>query len=567
MLNFYDFEVFEKDWLVVFINPAEKSITRIINDRQKLADYYVKRQKEYYIGYNSSNYDQYILKALLWGEDPKKVNDFIIKEKQAGWKYSELFREPKLLNYDLFEKDRSLKRFEGWFGDSIIESSIPFDYPESLTKSQLEEIADYCQHDVEETMKLFMLNQDKFLIHIGMIKQFNLPLEYVSKSTSGLVCHILGAFKKELFYDDFKVTFIDSLRIIKYAQVIEWFKSVLNANDNDSLKIDVAGVEHTFRWGGVHGGLKKYHDKGFFIHIDAASFYPSIMLKYKFLPRNAKNKAVYRSIYNNKMTEEDRQKKQIYKAIINKVFGCMKDIHSAMYDPLMANNVTVNGQLLLLDLIEHLEPVCQLIQSNTDGLIIKADEADFDKIDDICFEWEDRTGLKLDFEYYTEIWQKDVNNYIAKTEEGEYIRRGASVKETGETENDLAIVNEAVFKYITEDIRPEDTIKECTNFKAFQRIIRLPRDYSHIYHNNKANFDRTHRIFSSKDVSDTVVQMVKDNKKEKVANCPEHTFIDNSDINGKEIPEKLDRRYYIELAKKRITDFGFGDFEEKGLFE
>lgn len=245
----------------------------------------------------------------------------------------------------------------------------------------------------------------------------------------------------------------------------------------------------------------------------------------------------------------------------------MKDIHSAMYDPLMANNVTVNGQLLLLDLIEHLEPVCQLIQSNTDGLIIKADEADFDKIDDICFEWEERTGLKLDFEYYTEIWQKDVNNYIAKTEEGEYIRRGASVKETGETENDLAIVNEAVFRYITEDIRPEDTIKECTNFKAFQRIIRLPRDYSHIYHNNKANFDRTHRIFSSKDVSDTVVQMVKDNKKEKVANCPEHTFIDNSDINGKEIPEKLDRRYYIELAKKRITDFGFGDFEEKGLFE
>ena len=567
MLNFYDFEVFEKDWLVVFINPAEKSITRIINDRRKLADYYVARQKEYYIGYNSSNYDQYIFKALLWGEDPKKVNDFIIKEKQAGWKYSELFREPKLLNYDLFEKDRSLKRFEGWFGDSIIESSIPFDYPESLTKSQLEEIADYCQHDVEETMKLFMLNQDKFLIHIGMIKQFNLPLEYVSKSTSGLVCHILGAFKKELFYDDFKVSFIDSLKITKYAQVIEWFKSVLNASDNDFLKIDVAGVEHTFRWGGVHGGLKKYHDKGFFFHIDAASFYPSIMLKYKFLPRNAKNKAVYRFIYNNKMTEEDRQKKQIYKAIINKVFGCMKDIHSAMYDPLMANNVTVNGQLLLLDLIEHLEPVCQLIQSNTDGLIIKADEADFDKIDDICFEWEDRTGLKLDFEYYTEIWQKDVNNYIAKTEEGEYIRRGASVKETGETENDLAIVNEAVFLYITKDIRPEDTIKECTDFKAFQRIVRLPRDYSHIYHNNKANFDRTHRIFSSKDVSDTVVQMVKDNKKEKVANCPEHTFIDNSDINGKEIPEKLDRRYYIELAKKRITDFGFGDFEEKGLFE
>lgn len=566
MLNFYDFEVFTNDWLVVFINPVEKSVTRIINDRNQLADYFISRQKEYYIGYNSHNYDQYILKALLWGENPKAVNDFIIKSNQAGWKYSELFREPKLLNYDLFIKDKSLKRFEGWFGDSIIESQIPFDYPDKLTKAQLEEVADYCQHDVEETMKLFMLNQDKFFIHIGMIKQFNLPLEYIDKSVSALVCHILGAFKKELYYDDYKVTFIDTLQIKKYAEVIDWFKSVLNTNENDYLTINVAGVEHNFRWGGVHGSLKQYHEKGFFIHIDAASFYPSIMLRYKFLSRNAKSRSIYRSIYNNKMSEKDAQKKKIYKEIINKVFGCMKDVHSAMYDPLMANNVTVNGQLLLLDLIEHLEPVCKLIQSNTDGLIIKAEESDFDKIDDICFEWEKRTGLKLDFDYYSEIWQKDVNNYIAKTEEGNYIRRGAFVKEVGEIENDLAIVNEAVFKYITERIKPEITIRSCRQLKPFQRIIRLPRDYSYIFHNGRENFDRTHRIFASKDISDTVVQMVKNGKKEKIANCPEHTFIDNSDINNKETPDKLDRNYYIELAKKRITDFGFGNFEERGLF-
>ena len=70
----------------------------------------------------------------------------------------------------------------------------------------------------------------------------------------------------------------------------------------------------------------------------------------------------------------------------------------------------------MLDLIEHLEAVqgFELIQSNTDGLIIKIPDTDeaFNAVDDVCYEWESRTGMKLDFDYIREIWQKDVNNYV-----------------------------------------------------------------------------------------------------------------------------------------------------------
>jgi hypothetical protein len=42
---------------------------------------------------------------------------------------------------------------------------------------------------------------------------------------------------------------------------------------------------------------------------------------------------------------------------------------------------------------------------------------------------------------------------------------------------------------------------------------------------------------------------------EKFANTPQNCFIDNGDINGKTIPDKLNKQWYIDLAIKRIEDF------------
>ena len=98
---------------------------------------------------------------------------------------------------------------------------------------------------------------------------------------------------------------------------------------------------------------------------------------------------------------------------MNGAYGICKDKFSSAYDPRQANNVCVNGQLMLLDLLEHLEPYIILIQSNTDGLIVQVkDEKKIDKFKEICHEWEDRTGMGLGFDEIDEIWQKDVNNYV-----------------------------------------------------------------------------------------------------------------------------------------------------------
>jgi len=85
----------------------------------------------------------------------------------------------------------------------------------------------------------------------------------------------------------------------------------------------------------------------------------------------------------------------------------MKDKNNALYDPRQANRVCVYGQLLLLDLIERLEPHCQIIQSNTDGILIKLNRyEDFDLIDDVCYEWEQRTHLQLEFEEFRKVFSE-----------------------------------------------------------------------------------------------------------------------------------------------------------------
>ena len=88
MLNGYDFEVFKYDWMIVIINPVEQTKTIIVNDPDQLKEYYDAHKTDIWIGYNSRSYDQYIMKAILLGFDPKEVNDWIIKEGRKGWEFS-----------------------------------------------------------------------------------------------------------------------------------------------------------------------------------------------------------------------------------------------------------------------------------------------------------------------------------------------------------------------------------------------------------------------------------------------------------------------------------------------
>ena len=71
---FYDFEVFLYDWLVVILDMDAKEEHVIVNDPDRLKQFYETHKGDIWCGYNSRDYDQFILKAILLDFDPKKVN-------------------------------------------------------------------------------------------------------------------------------------------------------------------------------------------------------------------------------------------------------------------------------------------------------------------------------------------------------------------------------------------------------------------------------------------------------------------------------------------------------------
>ena len=560
MLNFYDFEVFKFDWLVVIINPVEKSETVIVNNPDELKEYYETHKNDIWVGYNSRQYDQYILKGILCGFNPKDINDHIIVKGLGGWSFSSMFQRIKLYNYDCMVGFNGLKQLEGFMGSNIKETSVEFNTNRRLFPNEIESSIKYCRHDVEQTIEVWLRNQADFDAQMGLIKMFDLPLSMISKTKAQLSATVLGATKR-MRDDEFEISIPDTLEIEKYSQIVDWYKNPVNMDYSKKLEINVAGVPHIFAWGGLHGAIPKYFDEGHFVMMDVASLYPSLMIEYDYQSRNIKDKNKYVDIYHTRLKykAEKNPLQAPLKIVLNSTYGAMKDKHNNLYDPRQANNVCVAGQLLLLDLIEHLEPHCEIIQSNTDGILVKLRSLDdYELIDDIAFEWEERTRLKLEFEQYRKVAQKDVNNYVLVDYDGNMKSKGAYVKKLNDLDYDLPIVNKALVEYLVNDVPVETTIGNCDVLREFQKIVKVSSKYWRGYHNGDYLNEKTFRVFASRDSSDTYVGKIKSPGAtvEKFANTPEHAFIDNDSMDGKTVPEKLDKSWYIALAKKRLEQFG-----------
>jgi len=563
MLHFLDFESFKNLWTCVIICPSERKKTVIVNDKQKLEDYYKKYKDEIFIGYNIRGYDQYIFKGILCDFDPYKITQWIIKDDKPGYKFSNLFYQFPLNYYDVGSKFNSLKQLEGFMGNDIRETEIPFDYDGEFTPEMIEKVIHYNTHDVEQTIEVFLQTKEDFDAQLDLIKTFKLPLSYISKTKAQLTAAALGC-KRQEHNDEWNISFVPTIKLDKYKYIWDWFKDPRNYMNGDKLDVDVLGVPHTFGLGGLHGApIEPLHSKGLIIHVDVTSYYPSLMIVYDLLSRNVKDKKIFKDIYDKRVALKKAGKKKEqapYKIILNSTFGITNDKYSLAYDPRRNHEVCINGQLLLLDLLEKLEGHCTLIQSNTDGLIIQIPDTDeaFDKIDDICYEWESRTGMGLGFDIITEIYQKDVNNYVFTFENGKYERKGAYVKELNPIDNDLPIVNEALVNYMTKHIPVETTINNCKELLKFQKIVRIQGNYLCGWHNNKKLTDKTFRVFASKDKTDTYVgkQKAKGATVEKFGNTSIHCFIDNEDIKEKQVPAKLDKQWYIDLAYERLKQYG-----------
>lgn len=599
----YDFECYSRInwWCVTFINYQDRNnIITIINNRQLLIQLYELHKDEIFVSYNGRQYDTGIFKGILDGMNVGYVNDKLIKEGKKPFQVVKNHKNYPLNDYDAILKDKSLKQLEAFMGDDIRETEVDFNIDRPLTEAEIEQTKIYNIHDVSELLKVLDACWNDFEGQLDIIELYGLDMSYFTKTKVQLAAKILNAVDQHTMDDEFDICLPDTIRLSdKYKFIPEWYmnpknwryKEHLHSEDdqhNNQLTCIVAGIPHVFAWGGCHGADDKQSIfEGIILHADVSSMYPTTDIEYNLLSRKFKNPDDFRMMrdFRLKLKAEGNSKNKALKPMINGIYGGSKDRNGAIYDPLMANLTCIFGQMFILDLIDKLEPYCRLLQTNTDGIFVLCEsEEQKNKVIEITHYVGERLRMEFEIDEYTKLIQKDVNNYIAIMKNGEVECKGSMVKYNNPIDNDLPILNDAVRNYLAYDIPIEKTINECDELIKFQKVIKLSSKYKEVWYgaalsgksedgsiktsgiDGELLKNKVHRVFASNRPSDGSIYKLKIEKGvksyEKFANTPDHLFIDNEDIHAKSIPTYLDREYYINEAKKRVSMFLTKD-EEK----
>ena len=221
-LVFYDFEVTKFDWMVVLIIPAEDSVQCICNQEYALEQFYQKHKYDVWCGYNSRHYDQYILKGILCGFDPWKVNEHIIFDDKPGWSFSDAFNKDFLINYDVMtNRDKSLKELEGFQG-STTNHLCPSASSARLTKEEAKEMSVYCRNDVLEAMNVFAATINDFNAILWLVTEYGFPLSYLNKTKAQISAAILQCDRTD-FGDEWDISVLPCINLGKYKILADTF--------------------------------------------------------------------------------------------------------------------------------------------------------------------------------------------------------------------------------------------------------------------------------------------------------------------------------------------------------
>ena len=573
-----DFEVFKHDWMIYWLDTNEQQGYFIVNDRDKLIRFYNEYKDHIMIGYNINFYDKYIMQGILAGHDPYAISQWIIERQEPGWLFSQSMRDYPITTFDVMQPNKSLKQCEASLGMAIVESSVPFDIQRPLTQSEIEDTIGYCKADVYATFEVFLQDgfylspQSEFQSSIGIINEFGFPKWYMGKTKSQMGSAVLGAQNTNRDdSDEFDLISPTNLDLGEYEYVREWFMNPENhwynrqlsgrsTPERNNFKTKIAGIEHIFAWGGVHGSVTREMIEGDLLLCDFSSLYPNIMVEYGLVSRGVPSPERYKELLETriKLKNEGNDRQESYKIALNGSYGQMKYKGSPLYDPKMANNVCVHGQLILLDLIDKIEDYGQIINSNTDGVLIRVHTAENrQNVVEACAAVAERVRINIDIDEFAKIIIKDVNNYIAITEDGKIEAKGSYVKYKNPLEYNYNIISEAIREYFINGTPVEHTILRCNDLREFQIIAKSGNKYEYSMYGDKPLIEKVNRVFASKDENDKGIYKLHkvSGSKNKIEMTPERCFIINDDIRDMQIPIKLDRQWYITLAKRRVNEF------------
>ena len=574
--------------------------------------YFFMEKDVIFCGYNNKHYDDVLISYIIdyYGvlihkstsricESLFNLSNAIIKaadgdiSKFKKWKYAHYFYSMDLLTMQFSSKLRvGLKETQLTMHYPNVQE-YDGDFSAYLPADKIDDMIAYNINDVESTTEL--LNRLKKDIDLRLFIQDEYGIDALSMDSvkfgetilAKKYCEATGISMKDLKEMRSPMDYIALKDVIfpfikyknpKLQAVLEEMKEqVVYSKERKGYekKLVLSNVVYSIGVGGIHSihspQIFRPGPDEYIGHSDVASMYPSLLIKHKLTPRHLGEEflKVYSSIYVERIEAKhsgQKLKNLALKLTLNSVTGKMQQETSWMYDPFNVFRIRINGQLILLMLVDRLlELGCKIVQVNTDGVIYIAKKTAQGEIQETVSEVERITQLTFESDNYEAFYQYAINDYFG-IEEGysqsgnpELIeKKGMFITET-KLGKGLApvIIPKAVINYFLTKQPVSEFIRQQTNIHDFLMAQRVDRKFK-VRHGDKF-VQRINRYYASTN-GYSLYKVDENGKEENMLTKSGVTILNRMD----DLPisdRHINYNYYISEANKIIADFVYQQLE------
>lgn len=565
-----------------------------------------------FCGYNNKHYDDVIINYLIdfyYKMDSLSylkicnslfnLSSTIVTSEEGDtskfkrWKYAKYFYSMDLLTMLFSSKLRvGLKEMQVTMHYKNVEE-YSGDFSQFLPDSEIDNMIEYNINDVESTTELLNRLKDDVQLRLFIEKEYGIDALSMDSVKFGETLLLKKYCEETRLSEQYVKTLRSPMDYIPLKDVILPFISYKNPKLQDVLKDmksqivyskERKGYEKKFVLSNVRysvgvGGIHSLHTPQIFVpsdneyigHSDVASMYPSFIIKYKWIPRHLGEEfwQVYSQIYKERIEAKhsgQKLKNLALKLTLNSVTGKMQQETSWMYDPFSVFKIRINGQLILLMLVDRLlELNCKIVQVNTDGVMYIAQKTQREAVQEAVSEVEQLTQLTFESDDYEAFYQYAINDYFGVEKGFSQSHNPKLIEKKGMFITDPrlgkglapAIIPKAVINYFLTKQPTSEYIKSSKNIEDFLMYQRVDKKFKVLH--GDVPIQRINRFYAStNDYS-----LFKVDPTGKVANMLTKSGVtilnkmNDIPIEGRH----LNYQYYISEANKIISEFVYQQLE------
>ena len=586
--NIYKFEISERK------NMLEEEIE------------FFKRPKTLFCGYNNHHYDDVVMNYIIDYQDILaslpywricqslfNLSRTIVEDEDGSrdklkrWKYAHYFHSMDLLTMQFSQKLRvGLKTMQVTMHYKNVQE-YDGDFDQYIPVTEIDKMIAYNINDVESTTELLNRLKDQVELRLFIEKEHGIDclsmdsvkmaetflLEKYSEK-SGIPKNVIKEMRSPMDYIPLKDVILPFIKYKnpKLQDVLEDMKKQIvysKERKGYEKKFVLSNVVYSIGVGGIHSihtpKIFLPKEDEFIGHSDVASMYPSLLIEYRWGPRHLGK--LFCDLFAGLKEERLEAKhtgqtvKNLFlKIVLNSPTGKMQQEVSWMYDPFNVFKIRINGQLILLMMVDRLlELGCEIIQVNTDGVVYRAKKALRSRIQEATREVESITRLTFEDDEYEAFYQYAINDYFgvikgySETHNPKLIeKKGMFITDT-KLGKGLApvVIPKAVINYFLTKQPVSEFIEKDKDIRDFLVTQNVDKKFKVVHGDTQVQ--RINRFYASTN-GYYLFKQSEDGSLEHMLKKSGVTILNKFDDTPIE-DRKINYRYYISEATKIIADF------------